>query len=321
MRLPQSILRYLSVHTVNFLTIGVAITLFGMLPVRAAAAPQLACSPTILRFGDVLLGQTETLTVTVTNHGETSVTVSGFAISSSNFAPSSLNLPLVVPAGQSFDLSVSFTPAAMGWTGGKINFSSNASDGTLVLGVEGTGTSTQYLTASPSAVSFGQVGVGTSSTVPVVLSNARPYRITLSTFQTMGGGFSITAPTLPLILEAGQSVTVNVTFTPPAATTEGGNLFVPGPGLVVPLTGTGTVSQYSVNLFWNSSSGVVGYNIYRSTAANGIYSKLNSTPNANTAYADGTVVSGQTYYYSATAVNSSGQESTRSTPPVPATVP
>jgi hypothetical protein len=33
------------------------------------------------------------------------------------------------------------------------------------------------------------------------------------------------------------------------------------------------------------------------------------------------VVSGQTYYYAATAVNSGGQESVRSTPPVSATVP
>jgi Abnormal spindle-like microcephaly-assoc'd, ASPM-SPD-2-Hydin len=320
MRLPQSILRYLSAQRVHFLTIGVAITL-GMLPVAAYATPQLACSPAILRFGDVVVGQTQTLLVTVTNNGETSVAVSGFGISNSNFTPSILTLPLVVAPGQSFDLSVTFTPAAMGWTGGKINFSSNASNATLLLGVEGTGVSSESLTANPSIVSFGQVGVGTSSTVPVVLSNARSRKTTLSTFQTMGGGFSISGPTLPLTLEAGQSVTVNVTFTPPAATTEGGNFFVSGPGLVIPLTGTGIAAQYSVNLFWNSSSGVTGYNVYRSTAANGTYSRINSNVDPNTAYTDGTVVSGQTYYYAATAVNSSGQESARSTPPVSATVP
>jgi hypothetical protein len=33
------------------------------------------------------------------------------------------------------------------------------------------------------------------------------------------------------------------------------------------------------------------------------------------------VASGQTYYYEATSVNSSGQESSRSTPPVVAAVP
>jgi hypothetical protein len=137
----------------------------------------------------------------------------------------------------------------------------------------------------------------------------------------MGNGFSISGPTLPLILGAGQSVTVNVTFTPPAATTQGGNLFVSGAGLVIPLTGTGTVAQYSVNLFWNSSSGVEGYNLYRSTAANGTYSRINSTLDSATAYTDSSVVSGQTYYYAATSVNSSGQESNRSTPPVQVAIP
>ena len=241
------------------------------------------------------------------------MTVSRFVINNSNFTPSTLNLPLVLLAGQSFDLSVSFTPVAMGWTGGKINFSSTASNATLVLGVEGTGVSSESLTASPSIVSFGQVVMGTSSTIPVVLSNARSQKTTLSTFHTMGNGFSISGPTLPLTLEARQSVTVNVTFAPPAATTQGGNLFVSGPGLVIPLTATGTMPQYSVNLSWNPSSGVEGYNAYRSATASGTYSRL-ITPDANTAFTGSTVVSGQTYYYSATSVSSSGV--VLATPPV-----
>jgi hypothetical protein len=322
MRLPQSILQYLSVRKVHFLRIGVAITLLGMLPVSAAAATaRLACSPWIVRFGAIVVGQTQTLVVTVTNEEETSVTVSGIAVGSSEFTISNLKLPLVLPAGQSFDLSVSLTPKASGWTGSKIVFSSNASNPTLALGVEGTGVSSESLTASPSIVSFGQVVMGTSSTIPVVLSNARSQKTTLWTFQTMGGGFSMSGPTLPLTLAAGQSVTVKVTFAPPAAATEGGNLFVSGPGLVIPLTGTGTVTPYSVNLFWNSSPGVVGYNVYRSIAANGTYSRINSALDSNTAFSDSTVVPGQTYYYAATSVNASGQESTRSTPPVQVAIP
>jgi fibronectin type 3 domain-containing protein len=43
--------------------------------------------------------------------------------------------------------------------------------------------------------------------------------------------------------------------------------------------------------------------------------------NANTAYTDSTVVTGLTYYYEATSVNASGQESSLSTPAVQATVP
>jgi fibronectin type 3 domain-containing protein len=66
---------------------------------------------------------------------------------------------------------------------------------------------------------------------------------------------------------------------------------------------------------------VAGYNVYRSTSANGTYAKINSTLDLNTTYTDGTVASGATYFYEATALNSSGHESVPSTPPVVATIP
>jgi len=325
MRLPQSILRYFSVQTVNFLTIGVAITLLGMLPVSAAAAtPQLACTPTNLDFGAVVIGQTQTFLVGVTNQGQTSVTVSAIAAGNAKFTTSNLTLPLVLSAGESVDLSINFTPTTTGWTYGTISFSSNASNPTLVLAVSGAGTHSEFGASSPSSVSFGQVVMGTSSTVPVVITNPRPSNITISklgTSGTTGSGFSVNGPPLPVTLEPGQSLTVNVTFAPQAAGSSGGSLFAYGLGLAVPLSGTGIAAQYSVNLFWNSTPDVVGYNVYRSTASNGTYSKINSSPDSSTAFTDSGVVSGQTYYYAATSVSQSGQESTRSTPPVQVAIP
>jgi hypothetical protein len=320
MRLPQSILRYLSVRKFHFLTMGTAIALLGMVPVSAGATTaQLACTPSSLWFGKVVVGQTETLLVTLTNNGQTSVTVSGMAVSNAEFTASSLSLPLVLSAGQSVDVSMSFTPTAKALTGGTIQFSSNASNPTLRLQLGGAGTNSAVLAASPTVVPFGQVGLGTSSTVPVVLTNNHSWNITLSGLQTTGSGFSANGPEFPLTLAAGQSVTVNVVFAPQSAGLTGGSLSVSGAYLIIPLTGTGT--GYSVNLFWNSTPGVVGYNVYRSTAPNGTYSRINSAVEASTAYTDGTVASGSTYYYAATSVNSSGQESTRSTPPVQAVIP
>ncbi|MGA7548398.1 MAG: choice-of-anchor D domain-containing protein [Candidatus Sulfotelmatobacter sp.] len=430
MRLPQSHIRSLFLRTVHFLTVGLAITLIGMVPVSAGAtAPQLTCTPSSLRFGGVVVGQTETLVVPVTNTGTTSVTVSGTTVTDSEFTTSQLSLPLTLLAGQSVNVSVSFTPKALGWAGGTIKFSSNASNATLTLQVEGGGVSSEAVTARPSIVSFGQVAIGASSTLPIVLTNARPWNVTLWPLQTAGSEFSISTSggTFPLTLGRGQSVTLNVTFAPRSVGTTGGSLYIPGPALAIPLiatgkagaaagqltvtpaalnfgsvpdgttatqsislsatgssvtisssassssqfvldgttlpltvipgqsvslnvaftpqssgtvsgslsfasnasnsgtpeslTGVGTATQYSVNLSWNPSSDVMGYNVYRSTAANGKYSKINSSVNPNTAYTDSTVVSGQTYYYAATSVNSSGQESSLSTPPVGAAVP
>jgi fibronectin type 3 domain-containing protein len=67
-------------------------------------------------------------------------------------------------------------------------------------------------------------------------------------------------------------------------------------------------------LTWSAStsSGISGYNIYRSvyTTSCGSYSKINGTTlDALTTYTDSTVTDGTNYCYATTAVNSSNQES------------
>ena len=244
MRLPLFIIQSLLDRTNQLLTIGMAILLLGMVPVSASAAnSQLACTPPNLRFGAINVGQTETLLVTVTNTGKTSATVSGIAVGNSEFTTSSLSLPLVLSAGQSVNLSVSFAPTTTGWTGGTIKFFSNASTANLSVG--GTGISSEPLSASPSIVSFGQVAIGATSSVPVVLTNARSWQVTLWSAQTTGRGFSISGPSFPVTLGVGQSVRLNVVFAPQSAGATGGSLFVSGPALAIPLTGTGIAAAHS----------------------------------------------------------------------------
>jgi fibronectin type 3 domain-containing protein len=82
-----------------------------------------------------------------------------------------------------------------------------------------------------------------------------------------------------------------------------------------PVTGTGVNPVYTVGLSWTpSTSDVTGYNVYRGPASTGPFSKLNPSLNSTTAYTDSTVAANQTYYYVTTAVNSSNEESSPSTP-------
>jgi hypothetical protein len=78
-------------------------------------------------------------------------------------------------------------------------------------------------------------------------------------------------------------------------------------------TGSGTVA-HSVTLNWTSSasSNLTNYKIYRGGVSGGPYTPL-ATLGLVTTYTDNNVQAGQTYYYVATAVNSSGQESAYST--------
>lgn len=250
MRLPQSISHNLSVRSVHLpirLLINrpaillLTIVLLGMSAVRASADDaQLVCTPANLRFGGVVIGQTQTLPVTLTNNGPTDVTLSGITIGNSVLTTSYVSLPLVLPAGQNVGLSVNFSPTVQGWTDGRITFSSNASNPVLKLEAQGSGVNGPSIIANPAAVSAGQVAIGTVYTTPVALTNIRSYRLTIKASQVTGSGFSMSGATFPLTLSAGQSVTVNVAFAPQSTGTIDGSLFLSGPQLVIPLTGTGT---------------------------------------------------------------------------------
>ncbi len=82
-----------------------------------------------------------------------------------------------------------------------------------------------------------------------------------------------------------------------------------------------TVVSHWVDLSWTASvSKVAGYNVYRSNTSNGPYTKSNGSLVSSTTYSDPTVLSGLTYYYVTTAVDSVGRESSYSNQAV-ATVP
>lgn len=74
------------------------------------------------------------------------------------------------------------------------------------------------------------------------------------------------------------------------------------------LTSTGL---HVVSLSWAGSTGAAAYKVYRGTTSGGPYSLLASL-GTTTTYMDTTVVSGNTYYYVVTAIDSKGSASTNS---------
>jgi hypothetical protein len=71
-------------------------------------------------------------------------------------------------------------------------------------------------------------------------------------------------------------------------------------------------ANHVVNLNWKASTSgdVIGYNVYRSPDG-ATWKKINVSLIASTLYSDSTVANGTTYYYTATAVDNSGQESSK----------
>jgi len=226
---------------VSGLALAMVSILMTLLNTRAfASTKQLTCSPTQLKYGQIVVKEAETLLVTVTNGGESSVTISSVSSNNSSFKVLSLHVPQVLAAGASLDVSVSFTPTDVAWEGGQISFISNATNSTLIVPVAGSGVTSESVTANPASLSFGNVAVGATSTLPITLTNMRASKVVLNSLQIFDSAFSISGASFPLTLEAGQSVKLKATFKPQESGLIGASFLVYGPGVSVPLTGTGT---------------------------------------------------------------------------------
>jgi len=282
-----------------------------------ATAGYLTPSASSVNFGSIPTGSTQQQSVTVNNSGGSSVTVSQAAVSGTGFTMTAFNSPVTLAAGQSLTLTVAFTPTSSGTSSGTLAISSNASDSSLPIALSGMGTTAAgQLTASPASLSFGNVSVGSSSTQNGTLS-ASGSSVTVSSVSSNNSQFAIGGIGLPITIPAGQSVPFKVTFSPLVTGTVSGSISVVSNAststIAEAVSGSGQAVQHSVSLSWSpSNSTVTGYNIYRGTISGGPYAKINPAVDALTTYADGTVQSGQTYYYVTTAVDSSGVESTYS---------
>ena len=174
------------------------------------------------------------------------------------------------------------------------------------------------LAASPSTIGFGNVTVGGSSSLTGTLT-AGASALTVSSASWNGQGYSVSGINFPVALTAGQSVDYTVSFSPQVSGAVSGSISFVSDASNSPtmqtLTGTGTQSvARGVDLSWDPSpSSVIGYNIYRGTAPGGPYPlKLNSSPQPGTSFSDNTVLSGTTYYYVATSVDTNSVESSHS---------
>jgi hypothetical protein len=169
------------------------------------------------------------------------------------------------------------------------------------------------LAVSPTTLAFGNVTVGSSSALGASLI-ASGAAVTVNSASSNSSEFVLSGIAFPVTIPAGQSSTFTVTFTPQSSGAASASLSFSSNASNSPavqsLTGTGaTQTQHTVDLTWTASADAVGYNIYRGTVSGGPYTIINSSLDATTAYTDSTVTSGTTYYYVATAVNSSSEES------------
>jgi len=186
----------------------------------------LAISPATLPFGAVPVGTTSAAkTATLTNN-ESSTLDFSFA-ASGNYAihTSGTTCGASLSSKASCNIAVTFAPTANGAINGAVTISDGTAFTPQLVPLSGTGTggSTTPLSFTPNTVTYAGQTVGTASTAKTVtVKNTSASSLTVSGI-TWSGDFSAapsgTTPcTASLVLVAGGSCTLSVTFAPALGT-------------------------------------------------------------------------------------------------------
>jgi hypothetical protein len=212
----------------------------------AVAPAGLAISPSSFSFGSVQTGSSQSLPATLTNPGSSSVTVSQATFTGTGYSLSGLTLPLTLQGGQTVPFNLVFSPPSAAADNVSLTITSNASNPTLVTAVSGIGVAAGALVASPSSLSFGNVSVGSTQTLPEKLSNTGGSSVTLSQASFSGAGYNLSGLSLPLTLQSGQTASFNVVFSPLSVAADNVSLTISSnasnPSLVAAVSGAGVAA-------------------------------------------------------------------------------
>src|SRR5579863_10502468 len=226
---------------------GIAIAILVAAPATAQkVSRQLALTPNTVNMGTVALGTSAAAMLALTNTGNKATTLKlPPSISGGGFSCS--GLPSSLGPGQSVSFQVKFTPTSVGSVNGNLSISGSGPSSPATAALTATGATPGQLTTNPDEWSFGTVTLGSSSTLPVIVTNTGGMRVTISQYSASGAGYSVGGLALPLSLAPGQQTSFSVTFAPSTTGSYNG---------AASLVSNATNSTSSVALSGSSVSGV-----------------------------------------------------------------
>jgi uncharacterized FlaG/YvyC family protein len=201
----------------------------------SARAPDLTI-PTLepVDVGNTAVGSSETVAVSLRNDGSAPLSVdlgSAFNRSETSFSLVGDTSSYDVGAGEHRNVTIAYSPATAGGDRATLSLETNdpvASSDAENVTLVGTGVEAN-VTASPTRLSAGSVGVGGNETVSVTLTNDGESAVTFDTpaiTGTQGAEFSAASPSRET-LDPGESARVNVTFEPSASGVRTATLSLP----------------------------------------------------------------------------------------------
>jgi hypothetical protein len=213
----------------------------------SSAAAAVALSPNLLQYAVQAVGSSSAAqTVLLRNMGSAALAIASLT-TSGDFAQTN-DCAGSVPAAGNCTFSVTFAPTATGVRSGSITLQDNAAGSPHVITLSGSGTG-PVAALTPASLTFSTQLVGTSSAAQALtLTNNGNAALSISGLQT-SGDFAQTN-NCPASLAVSSNCTINLTFTPTAASTRNGTLSLtdnmPNTPQTVALSGTGYVDTVTV---------------------------------------------------------------------------
>ena len=198
-------------------------------------------SPGSLSFASQDLGSTSSAqAVTLTNTGGVALTPTAIA-ASGDFSETDNCVNASLSLGASCTIEVTFTPTQTGTRTGQLTINANVAGGQLTASLSGTGQAAQVVQVTPSALDFGTVETGTTSSAEqVTLGNGGATAIAI-TSTTVTAPFVLTSNACGSSIAANSACQITVSFAPTQTGAATGTLtLVDGAGTqAVALSGSG----------------------------------------------------------------------------------
>jgi hypothetical protein len=214
--------------------------------------PQLTVSSASHDFGNVTVDTVANAALTLTNSGAANLTISHLAVSGKGFEASTNKAPTTVPAGGNVVVGLSFSPSTSGNFSGALAISSddpNTPTATVALAGTATNQSIGKLIATPAALNFNNVHVGSTASAVTTLKNVGTGNVTLSQINLSGSGFSTSGIATPVLVVPGESLTLTVKYSPVTTKATSGDIsLVSAQGGITSVSVSGTVSQSALTL-------------------------------------------------------------------------
>jgi hypothetical protein len=263
----------------------------------------ITANPSTVAFGNVAVSSSSSQTVTLSNPGNTALTISALTASGTGYSVNGFTLPIAIAAGANTTINAQFAPTTTGSSAGSISITSNAPGSPTTIAMSGTGTQ-PVITPTPSSVAFGNVTIGSPNSQTVQIKNTGTGTLTIAQATASGTGFSISGLTLPANINAGGNTTFTVTFAPNATGAVSGSVSLTNNSastpFSIPLSGTGVAAT----LILNSSTNSLAFGSVSTAGSSSLNVTLTNAGNASVTVSSVTVSGTGAAAYSTSGVTS-----------------